>query len=153
DLQAPRDGEKGVPKDCSVLVIARPQKDASGDELEAIRSYLEKGGKLLLLADFIDQSSLMTLVKEYGISFDTEPYVLIDLAKYDGFEGPTSIVANDNFSSDHDVTKSLRDPNGGCVFSLARRLEVSGATAGATVTKLVSTTDKSIAKKVVDGKI
>jgi len=40
-----------VPQDCSVLVINKPESDLHSQELRAIREYMARGGRLLILLD------------------------------------------------------------------------------------------------------
>lgn len=43
--------EKSVPAECTVLVVAGPTKDILAPEADAIRDYVAKGGKALVMAD------------------------------------------------------------------------------------------------------
>lgn len=156
NLLAPKEGrEKGIPADADVLAIVQPTKDASGDEVEAVRQWVGKGGKLLLLADPLKESNLFSIVKDYGVTLDPEPRVLFDLApnRHNPFADPMTLVASDNFTFDHDVTRAFRE-KGLCVFNGVRPLTVGAAEAGGAVTKLVSTSpDQSTAKRIVDGRL
>ncbi len=156
NLLAPKEGqEKGIPKDCDVLVVAGPTKDATGDEIEGIREYLELGGKLLLLTDALETSNILEVAAPYGMKFGTDPVVLVDFApnRFNPYSGQASLVASDNFAFDHPVTKAFRT-NGVCIFSNVRPIEVGAAPAGAMVSKLVSTSvEQSYAKRVVDGAV
>ncbi len=64
----------GVPADASVLVIAGPTTDYLKPEVDAIRTYLRKGGKALVMLDpIIGEGTHPTplvegLLKEWGIS-------------------------------------------------------------------------------------
>lgn len=156
NLLVPKEGrEKGVPSDCDVLAIVQPTKDASGDEVEAVRQWVGKGGKLLLLADPLKESNLFSVVKDYGVTLDPAPRVLIDLAenRHNPFADPMALVASDNFTFDHDVTKAFRE-KGVCMFNGVRPLTIGASEAGGAVTKLVSTSpDQSAGKLIVDGRL
>jgi len=71
-----------VPADASVLVIAGPSTDYFKPEVDAIRTYLRKGGKALFMLDpMIGESAkpmpqLEGLLKEWGISMGHD--VIID---------------------------------------------------------------------------
>jgi ABC-type uncharacterized transport system involved in gliding motility auxiliary subunit len=63
----------GVPGDADVLVIAGPKTDFLGPEIDAVKAYLAKGGKVLLLLDPVLKSDqpqvtgLQGLLKDWGI--------------------------------------------------------------------------------------
>ena len=65
--------QKDVPADASVLVVAGPQTDFFPQELDMLRRYLARGGKLLLMLDppakpgAPDVSGLIGLATEWGI--------------------------------------------------------------------------------------
>lgn len=64
-----------IPKDCDMLFQYAPTKDISEDELKALVSYMEDGGKLfLLLGDTADMPNLSSLLKTYGLQTE-EGYV------------------------------------------------------------------------------
>lgn len=57
-----------VPEDCAVLVVAGPRTPFFPVEVEAIRSYLAKGGAVLLLLDPLADSGLAELLGEWGVA-------------------------------------------------------------------------------------
>lgn len=71
-----------IPDDATVLVVAGPKSDALPAEIDLIKKYLAKGGKLMLLLDPAepDQRSLpesfIGLAKEWGITVGTD--IVID---------------------------------------------------------------------------
>ena len=70
-----------VPEDASVLVVAGPQTDLLPGEVEALRAYLDRGGKLLVLIDPPTDSEspepeeLLRLLREWGIEPGTDVVV------------------------------------------------------------------------------
>jgi ABC-type uncharacterized transport system involved in gliding motility auxiliary subunit len=66
-----------VPDDASVVVVAGPANDFFPPEIEALKKYLDKQGKLLLLidpparADSPQPTALIALAKEWGIDVGT----------------------------------------------------------------------------------
>jgi ABC-type uncharacterized transport system involved in gliding motility auxiliary subunit len=65
-----------VPKDCAVLVVAGPQNDYTPPEVAAIKSYVEGGGRALLLLDpplqmgklqTSENADLAKLVETWGV--------------------------------------------------------------------------------------
>jgi hypothetical protein len=74
-----------VPADASVLVMLAPQRDISQAEFEALRGYMERGGRLLVFldsevalgGDLRPPLQLLTeLLDAYGISLPQETVVL-----------------------------------------------------------------------------
>ena len=76
--------EGGVPADASVLIIAGPKSDYLKPEVDAIRTYLRKAGKVLFLLDppvgeaARTTPTLEALLKEWGISLGHD--VIIDIS-------------------------------------------------------------------------
>ena len=56
-----------VPEECSVLIIAGPQKDLLAHEKGAITEYLEGGGKALFLLDPAPAVGLEDYLKNWGV--------------------------------------------------------------------------------------
>jgi ABC-type uncharacterized transport system involved in gliding motility auxiliary subunit len=65
-----------VPDDATMLVIAGADADPMDQELELIRSYLKKGGKLLVMMKPFRAPKLREFLKEYG--FETTDDLVID---------------------------------------------------------------------------
>lgn len=74
--------KKAVPDDCDLLVIAGPIKTFAEDEITAIRNYLSKNGKLLIMLEPMgiakqqQPSGLESLLSEYGVKVNTGVVVL-----------------------------------------------------------------------------
>jgi ABC-type uncharacterized transport system involved in gliding motility auxiliary subunit len=75
---------KDVPDDASVLVVAGPKTDFFPAELEMIKRYLAKGGKVLFMIDPPERaespqlSNLLALLKEWAIEVDNN--VVVDVS-------------------------------------------------------------------------
>jgi ABC-type uncharacterized transport system involved in gliding motility auxiliary subunit len=73
-----------VPADASVVVIAGPRIDLLAPEVDRLRQYLQKGGKLLLLIDPPDKadspppSNLLALAHDWDITVNND--IVIDLS-------------------------------------------------------------------------
>jgi len=76
--------QTAVPDDATVLVIAGPRTDYLPAEMEMIRAYLRKGGKLLLMLDPPERTAsapltnLLALAREWGIEVGNN--VVVDLS-------------------------------------------------------------------------
>ncbi|MBU1693365.1 MAG: GldG family protein [Verrucomicrobia bacterium] len=56
-----------VPDDASALVVAGPQKALAPAELDVLRDYLERQGRLLLLLDAATTTGLEPLLEKWGV--------------------------------------------------------------------------------------
>jgi hypothetical protein len=97
-----------VPDDASSLIINAPKEDLSRGEAEKILAYLEKGGRLMILADYrLRQLSVLNdMLASYGIKFD---YGVVQ-------ENDQSYLAGSAFAEipalqDHDITKPMVEKN------------------------------------------
>jgi hypothetical protein len=95
-----------IPDDASSLIINAPKEDLSRGEADKILAYLDKGGRLLVLADYrVRQLSVMNeMLASYGIKFD---YGVIQ-------ENDQSYLAGAAFAEipdlqDHDITKPMME--------------------------------------------
>jgi len=61
-------GGRRIPSELSVLLIVGPRSDFLDEELAALRDYLDRGGKLLLLIDPYQAPKLVALMAEYGLA-------------------------------------------------------------------------------------
>ena len=61
-----------VPEDADCILINAPQTDISADETEAILTYLEKGGKALLVSGYTstDMPNFDSILAKYGVSIE-----------------------------------------------------------------------------------
>ena len=73
-----------VPADADIVVIAGPKTDFLAPEVDALRAYLNRGGKLLMMLDPVlkaDQpqpANLQALLKEWGINANND--VVLDVS-------------------------------------------------------------------------
>lgn len=65
--------QKEIPEDCDLLVMDGPTADISKDEKELLSSYIQTGGKvLILLGDVQDETpNFDALFKEYGLQHES----------------------------------------------------------------------------------
>ena len=100
--------QTAVPEDATVLVVAGPQTDLLPGEVEALRVYLDRGGKLLVLIDPASDSeapepaALLGLLRAWGIELGTD--VVVDasgMGQLLGADASVPVVANYPF---HPIT-------------------------------------------------
>jgi hypothetical protein len=95
-----------IPSDASVLILNNPQKDLAQGEAEKILAYLERGGRLMVSADYNIRNlfNLNEILKSYGLEFN---YGIVH-------ETNTNYVSIDASSEwpdllDHEITRPLLD--------------------------------------------
>ena len=102
----------GVPADASVLIIAGPTADYLKPEVDAIRTYLRKGGKALFLLDPpVGESArtaptLEALLKEWGITLGHD--VVIDISGMGQLLGTDASVPVVASYPQHPVTENFK---------------------------------------------
>lgn len=129
---------KEVPADATVLAIVGPTADFLDSEVEAVRQYLDRGGRLLLMLDPAigerDQPlpKLTALAKDWGIEVGND--VVLDLSGR--ATSATFAVAAPPYPS-HPITERFRVST---VFPLARSVTPAAtAPQGKTVQRVVET--------------
>lgn len=135
-----------VPADCSVLVIAGPKRDYIPPAVDAVKKYLDGGGKALFLIDpALDfgkgdansgSPALVALLGNYGITLNND--LVVDasgVGQFFGFNEASPIVVK------YDPQAIVSGMKGtATVFPLSRSVDVkSGAE------KLLETSDNSYA--------
>ena len=103
--------QAGVPADASVLILAGPTADYLKPEVDAIRTYLRKGGKALFLLDPPVGESARTapaieaLLKEWGITLGHD--VVIDISGMGQLLGTDASVPVVASYPQHPVTENF----------------------------------------------
>lgn len=138
-----------VPGDCNVLVVAGPQADYTPNEVTAIKSYVEGGGRVMFLLDppldfgkehVAENSGLTDLLQSWGVTVDKD-LVLEEnpMGQLFGF-GPEIPLVNSYESQP--IVNDLKNSFTG--FPVTRSLTVKNGDK-TTVDKLFSTSDRAIA--------
>jgi len=125
----------------SVLLIASPQRELFGAEVDAIALYLAEGGSLLLLLDPDSNSGLDPILDTWGIQLDDR--VIVDASGQGqvlGFNVATALVTR---YGDHPITNPFG--NGISVYPLARPVDAVEKE-GITATPLAYTSEESWAE-------
>jgi len=110
-------GGRAVPADADILLVAGPTSDPLQAEIGAITAYLDRGGKLLALADPFSAPRLSELLARYGIRLGDD-VVLDPENRLGGGELLSSVVTD--LSPQHQVTATLDSP---ALFSGTRSVE------------------------------
>ncbi len=69
----------GIPEDCDALIIAGPDRKMSDAEIDQIRTYLKRSGRLMVLLDPATSSGLDATLSEWGVQLDHDVVVGLSL--------------------------------------------------------------------------
>lgn len=104
-----------VPDNTEILAIVGPKKPITGDELDRIHAYVQKGGHLLLMVDPETQADVDPLLTRWGLTLG--PGVLVDLQDRLA-EGDLTALLIRTFT-EHEITQDL---NAAVLFPLAQHI-------------------------------
>jgi gliding motility-associatede transport system auxiliary component len=98
---------KDVPDDCSVLVVAAPERDLLPEELAVLDRYLARGGRMLVLADAGQRSNVYRdFLPRWGFQLDDA--VVLDRASSPLLKDPKAInLLVHQFAPYNPVTRNL----------------------------------------------
>jgi ABC-type uncharacterized transport system involved in gliding motility auxiliary subunit len=137
-----------VPDDAAVVVVAGPKVDFFPPEIEALKTYLGKGGKLALLLDPPDRpesaalTNLVALAHEWGI--DAGNNVVVDISGMGQLFGASEAVPVAASYPSHPLTQRFRTMT---AYPLARSIDaVQGGVDGHTAQSIVETSPQSWAE-------
>lgn len=127
--------QKTVPADAAALIVAGPKTAMLPPELDALRTWLKGGGRLLLLLELETGDKYDTLLKEYGFRSPDEA-ILDEQAQLFGTEPVFAVGVA--YAPDQPITKNFRLMT---LFNLCRPVDAvtEGLPSGASVKMLAST--------------
>lgn len=143
-----------VPDDCTVLVVGGPTKGYQQPEVDAIKKYVEAGGRALLMLDpplnmgklqIGDSASLTGLLESWGVTPDKN--LILELNPIGQLFGVGPEVALVDKYSSHPILSEMGGTTTG--FPLARSLEIK-STDKASVEKLFDSSGSSLATTQLD---
>jgi ABC-type uncharacterized transport system involved in gliding motility auxiliary subunit len=142
---------KDVPADASVLVVAGPKTDFFPAELDMIRRYLGRGGKILFMIDPPEKAeappltSILALLKEWAIEVDNN--VVVDVSGMGQLLGTGAEVPVAVNYEPHAITEQILRRRLITAYRLARSVTpVSGGVNGRFAQTLVQTSQNSWAE-------
>ena len=146
--------QKGaVPDDATAVVVAGPRTDFFPQEIDALKQYLAKHGKLLLLldppakADSAPLKGLIAIAHEWGMDLGTD--VVVDVSGMGQLFGASEAVPVAASYPAHPITDRFRVMT---AYPLARSVTpVEGGVDGHTAQPLVNTSERSWAETDVAG--
>ena len=149
-----------IPKDCTVLVVGGPQLDYPAPDVAAIKSYVEGGGRALIMIDSpvtigrgqppAENAEFLKVLEGWGVTANKD--LVLDLSgigQIFGLEPYVAVVASyDSHPITQPLTRALT------AFPISRSLTTKSGDK-TTVSKLFGTTEESVAVTGIpaDGRI
>jgi gliding motility-associatede transport system auxiliary component len=142
-----------VPADCTVLVVGGPKSDYQQPAVDAIKKYVEGGGRAMFLLDpplkigrpTADNDALDNVLQGWGVS--AEKNLLLDLSPVGQLFGLGPTIALVSTYDSHPIVNEMKGTATG--FPLARSLTIKN-TDKTTVQKLFESSDTSLATSKLD---
>jgi len=142
-----------VPDDASVVVVAGPTTDFLPGEIDALKKYLDKSGKLLLMLDPPEKSdsapltNLIALAHDWGMDVGND--VVVDVSGMGRLIGASEAMPVAARYPSHPITERFRVMT---VYPLTRSVTaVSGGVNGHIAQSLVETGERSWAETDLKG--
>ena len=97
--------EAKVPEDCSVVMVAGPEREYVEPEVEALRSFVEDGGRTLFLLDPGGSKKLMELLAGWNVELKKD--LVIDLNPLNQLFGGGATTPVVSEYKSHTITRAL----------------------------------------------
>ncbi len=132
------------PEDCTLLIIPGPEKDLLPNELETIRNFISKGGRVFFMVDPETAPGLKAFLPEYGIQLEDD--LIVDTV--------SRLVGGDYFMpivSGYEYHEITTDFNITTFFPFARSVsETEEKPEGVSATILAKTSPQSWSERQLD---
>jgi len=143
-----------IPSDCTVLVVAGPSGDYQQPEVDAIKKFVEDGGRALFLLDpplkmgrseIADNDALAGLLQGWGVTVDKD--LILDLNPIGQLYGLGPQVALVDSYGSHSIVSEMKGTATG--FPLSRSIDVKSGSK-TSVEKLFGSSESSLATNKLD---
>ena len=142
-----------IPADCTVVVIGGPQSEYVQPAVDAIKKYVEQGGRAMILLDAplkfgrptADNTALTDVLQSWGVSMDKD--LLLDLSPVGQLMGLGPEIALVSNYDSHPIVDEMKGTATG--FPLSRSLSVKN-TDKTNVQKLFESSATSLATVKLD---
>ena len=138
-----------IPATCTVLIVGGPAHDLIQPEVDAIKAYVENGGRALIMLDpplkfahmEVDENqAFATMLAAWGVTFDKD--LVIDTSGMGQLFGAGPEYPLVTGYESHAIVREMKDTP--TLFPIVRSLDVKNGDK-TTVEKLFETTDNSFA--------
>jgi len=128
-----------VPKDAATLVVAGPSKPLFANEVAALKAYLGRGGRVLVLLAPFQDGGLKDFLAGYGVELNNG--IILDMNQVTQAIGASPIMPVAMQYGPHRITQKFT--NILTIFPLARPLTLKQGIKDVALLPLVSTTNTS----------
>ncbi len=128
-----------VPKDAAEVIVAGPQKPLFPNEVAALKGYLARGGRLLVMLSPFDDGGLKDFLASYGVGLDDG--MILDQNQMSQALGANAVMPLVTQYGPHRITQNFT--NVVTIFPLARPLNLSKGLKDVAVLPLATTSDTS----------
>jgi ABC-type uncharacterized transport system involved in gliding motility auxiliary subunit len=138
-----------VPTDCTTLVVAGPTRNYEQPEVDAIKKYVENGGRALLMlgapikagrSEIADNDALASVLQSWGVTLDKN--LILDLSPIGQLVGLGPQVALVTSYESQPIVSDMKETATG--FPLSRSLEIK-STDKTSIQKLFDSSSTSLA--------
>ena len=136
---------ESVPEEVECVLINSPSTDISETERDMLISFMESGGRVLIISGTAEEEQLPNLksvMENYGISVLEGVVVEENMDNY-VYGNPVLLMPEMNSS---DITDPLMEDNYQVVVPVSKALDVSEASEDVTVTSLLESSEESFLK-------
>ena len=132
-----------IPEEADCIMIYSPASDISDEEADMLRDYVSEGGKLMVMADPVEEGTLenlYSLLSDYGVT-PVDGIVVEGDREHYAFQAPFALMPD---MAETDLTSSLIEERYYPILPLAQGLDTSGATSQ--ITELLTTSETAFSK-------
>ncbi len=133
-----------IPKDCSVLIMASPERNLLPQEIDLLNKYLETGGHLLLLLEPLNVININRFLNKWGVKFENK--LVVDPKANYWFQPLIPLITEYNY---HPITKSLKYATFFPTLGEVNKLDKNDE--GAAVMEIAKTSPESWAESDISG--
>lgn len=130
-----------VPEVCDAVLVAGPSDPLLEPEIEILRSFVERGGRLLAMLDLGKSPGLAAMLSEWGVRVDDN--LVLDRSSVGILLGGGPVIPVAGSYEAHPITDPLSSASRPTLFPLVRSVESQEAPTGWTLQGLVSTSESS----------
>ena len=136
---------QGVPADCTIVLIAGPQRMYMEGEAKMLDAYLQKGGSLFAMLEPTVGGPLNDLLAKWGVEVGNDIIVDKVVRMFEGEQLALQPIVT-AYDTDHPITKGFKKQT---IFTQARSLRRAKGPDGYTSTELAKTSENSWAESKV----
>jgi ABC-type uncharacterized transport system involved in gliding motility auxiliary subunit len=145
-----------IPSECTMVIVAGPRYDYPQPAVDALKNYVEKGGRGLFMLDpplemgktnISANEGLDKVLASWGVTLNKD--LILDLSGQGGLYGMGPDVALTDQYGSHAIVKEMKGT--GVAFPIVRSLAATSG-ASSTAETIVSSSDSSVATTQLSGK-